>query len=136
VRRLQTLVVIEFVIIGLLFAVGAWWAGEKFGWGPQEDEETPAATPTEDPDPTMKGRIVEKSIIDKLGAKYDREVVAECPEDVVVTVGTTFECDVWFADDEDVRTVAEVEMTGGGNQFSWTTVNAKDAQPDEVDGAP
>lgn len=111
--------------LGALIAAGVAW------WMLREDPET--ATPDaveESPQVLMMGTGgVEKSIVERLGARYGREVVAECPEEVEQTVGTEFECDVFFADDTETRTVAQVTMTGGGGAFEWTTENAPDEEP-------
>ena len=117
------------VLLGVaaVIAAAAWW------WLHRDDDATAKkdAEPTEKPVLMMKTKVVEKSIVDRLTARYGRQVVAECPDEVEQTVGTGFDCEVWFEDDEDTRTVAKVKMTGGGGQFSWTSEGAEDS--DESD---
>lgn len=129
-KRLQSIVVREFVVIGLVFLIAALIAGWKLGWG-QDDEETAGPKATESPVLTMRTNGVEKSIRDRLGARYGREIVAECPDEVEQTVGTKFECDVYFKNDDTTRTVAKVTMSGGGGQFKWTTEDAPSEDSDE-----
>ena len=99
------------------------------------DEAPESASPesTEKPVLMMKTKGVEKSITDRLSATTGRKVVAECPDEVEQTVGTKFDCDVWFEDDKDTRTVAKVKMTGGGGKFNWKTVDSKDLKDNDAD---
>jgi hypothetical protein len=72
---------------------------------------------------------VEKNISERLTARTGREVTVKCPDKVDELVGTTFECDAFFAGESDVATVAKVEITGGGGQFAWTSENAETPEP-------
>lgn len=120
-------VLVLFGIAALIAAAIAWWLLRDTG------PEGKGPEPTKSPVLTMKTKGVEKSISERLTARYGRQVVAECPDEVEQTVGTKFECEVYFKDDKDVRTVAKVKMTGGGGRFTWKT---EDATPqDEGDEA-
>ena len=116
------------VVLGLLavLAAGAvWWLLRDKD---PEGGDAAGPGPTKSPVLTMGTKGVEKSITDRLTARTGRDVVAECPDRVEQTVGTKFRCEVYFADDEDVTTIAVVKMTGGGGQFSWTTEAAETAE--------
>lgn len=74
---------------------------------------------------------VEKNISERLTARTGRTVSVECPAKVNELVGTTFDCEASFEGDSEVATIAKVEITGGGGQFSWTSENAEEPEPVE-----
>ncbi len=72
---------------------------------------------------------VEQNISRRLTARSGREVDVVCPPKIDELVGTTFDCQAYFAGDKTMQTVAKVKITGGGGAFTWTSENAARSEP-------
>ena len=84
----------------------------------------------------ISSKGVEKNISNRLTAVSGRQVDVVCPDKVNELVGTTFDCNASFAGDDTVRTVATVEITGGGGKFTWKSEDAPDTEPTDAESTP
>lgn len=122
------------IVLSVLAIIGA---GVLY-WTLRDDddgERDRAGVPESAPVSRISSDGVEKNISERLTARTGRTVTVECPDKVNELVGTTFECEASFEGDADVATIAKVEITGGGGQFSWTSENAETPEAPEPDAA-
>lgn len=119
------------IVLSVLAIIGA---GVLYWTLRDDDGDVPdrAGVPKEAPVSLISSDGVEKNISERLTARTGRTVAVECPDKVNELVGTTFECEAFFEGDAEIATVAKVEITGGGGQFSWTSENAETPEPDET----
>jgi type II secretory pathway pseudopilin PulG len=124
-RLIDVLIVVA--VLALIAAGVMWWLLSQDD--ESESDRVGGQKPSEQAASMISSTGVEKNIADRLTARAGREVKVECPPQVDELVGTTFECQAYFAGDTDVATVAQVEITGGGGQFEWTSENAETPEP-------
>ncbi|WP_375003263.1 DUF4333 domain-containing protein [Aeromicrobium sp. CTD01-1L150] len=115
-------------VIVLLIGIGVLLFGLRSCSADDTDSD---AAPSDDPAPSESLAPVQMSteqISDAIKAKLDdnagQPTRVECPEKVDQKVGTTFECDVFFADQPDTGAVstASVEINGPDGAFVWEAV--------------
>ena len=95
------------------------------------DDTGPDAGGSDDPAPSesvapvkMSTEQISGAIKAKLDENAGQPTRVECPDKVEQKVGTTFECEVFFADQPDTEAVstASVEINGPDGAFVWEAV--------------
>jgi hypothetical protein len=105
-----------FVVAVLLLVVGGFFALRAMNEGDEEKAEKAApAAPVE----FMSTDGVVDNIERRLTQNEGRAMRASCPDKVEQTIGTRFQCDVFFEGRDDAVAVADVEIDGPGGEFSW-----------------
>lgn len=128
-RLIDALIVLS--VLAIIAAGVLYWMLRDDG----DDGEQERAGVPQSPDVSrISSDGVEKNISERLTARTGRAVTVECPAKVNELVGTTFDCEAFFEGDTEVATIAKVEITGGGGQFSWSSENAE--EPETVEQTP
>ena len=106
---------VAFMVATLLVIAGAiFWFKDTLS-----EKKEPEAKETVKPVVLMSTNGVQDNIERKLTAREGRQIKAECPKKVDQAIGTTFTCDVFFADRDDAIAVANVKIDGPNGEFSW-----------------
>ncbi len=117
---------VAFVVATLLMIAGAiMWFRDSM-----DEKKKPESKETVQPVILMSSDGVEDNIERRLGAREGRQIVAKCPKKVDQAIGTTFDCDVFFAGRDDAIATAHVEIDGPNGEFSWKSepkVKSEDA---------
>ena len=85
----------------------------------------PSASPSESPLPQatkMGTTLIEENIKARLDANAGRATRVACPDRVAQKIGTTFECEVFYADEPGTApvSIAAVEVDGPDGAFTWS----------------
>ncbi|MCW2801920.1 MAG: hypothetical protein JWN06_137 [Propionibacteriaceae bacterium] len=110
--------VIAYVIATALIITGLIYGLRSRGG---DDDKPSAATPSAKATPVkyMSSDGVIENIERRLTEHQGRQMKASCPKRVAMTVGSTFTCDVYFADRKDAIGIAQVKIDGPNGEFSW-----------------
>ncbi|MGJ9412109.1 DUF4333 domain-containing protein [Aeromicrobium sp. CF4.19] len=117
--KLTAVVVLLLGIGALLFGLRSCSADES---GDPEPSPSASASPSESLAPVeMTTGVIEENIKERLDANAGQPTRIECPERVQQKIGTTFDCEVFFADQPDTEAVstAKVEINGPDGAFTW-----------------
>ncbi|KQY59123.1 hypothetical protein ASD11_05875 [Aeromicrobium sp. Root495] len=118
-RKITTVVLILLGAAAILFALRSCQQDTADEAAPE-----PSATVTEKVKPRsvlMSTVSIENKIKTRLETVSNRKISVECPKKVKQKVGTTFDCDVFFADEPGTAAVstADVEIDGPDGHFTW-----------------
>jgi len=111
---------IAYVVATAMIIAGLIYGIQSLGG---DDDTKPAAKPTSTVKPVKymsSGGVVE-NIERRLTKHQGRQMKATCPKRVVMTVGSTFSCNVYFAGRPDAIGIAQVKIDGPNGGFSWTS---------------
>lgn len=120
-RKVAAVVVVLLGVAALLFALRSCSSDESTDDGAAPDATaTPSATPSLAPAKMTTTRI-EESIKARLDQNAGQPTRIECPDRVEQKIGTTFSCEVFFADQPGTAAVATaaVEIDGPDGRYSW-----------------
>lgn len=106
---------VAFLVATVLVIAGAiFWFKDTLS-----EKKEPEAKETVQPVVLMSTSGVQDNIERKLTQREGRQIKAECPKKVDQAIGTTFTCDVFFADREDAIAIANVTIDGPDGEFTW-----------------
>lgn len=120
-RKVAALVVLLLGVAALLFVLRSCSTDDDGGSDPTPDS---AASPSATPSLTaakMSTTRIERAIKARLDQNAGEPTRIECPARVSQKIGTSFDCDVFFAEQPDTAAVATaaVEIDGPDGHYTW-----------------
>ncbi|MCW2799931.1 MAG: hypothetical protein JWQ70_1403 [Aeromicrobium sp.] len=99
------------IIAGLIYGI-------RSSWGQGDNKSGASSTPTARPVRYMSSDGIIENIERRLTQHQGQQMKATCPKRVPTTVGTTFDCKVYFVGRTDVIAAAHVKI-GVRGEFDW-----------------